>query len=106
MVIKCSLPISQECLGDYTKHFAECLPLPEYITKRSVYLNNKGKIGAGQKIIVIYHCEKSKFKEALKNISKQLDFVRDLPGFSLSAHIYGPHPSHLALEKGREREII
>jgi len=99
MVIKCSLPISQERISDYFQRLAELPPLPDCIMKRNIYFN-KRKSGGVDQITVVYHCDKSKFEEARENISKQLEFVRGLPGFNLSAHIYGPHPSHLTLEAG------
>ena len=97
MVIKCSVPVSQEFIRDYLQRVVELPPLPDFITKMNVFINRK-KIGGVDKIIVVYHCDKSNFEAARENIARQLGFVRDLPGFNLSAHIYGPHPTHLALE--------
>lgn len=100
MLIKCSFLVSLESVGDYAKHFADSPPLPEYIIKKDPYVNNKGR-GVHQ-IIILYKFDKSKFAEAWENISKQLGCFRGLSGFTVSAHMYGPHPFHLPLEKGGE----
>jgi hypothetical protein len=100
MVIKCSFLISLESVGHYAKHFADSPPLPEYIIKTGPYVNNKG--GGVYKIIILYKFGKSKFAEAWENISKQLGCFGGLSGFTISTHIYGPHPYHLTLEKGEE----
>ena len=74
--------------------------MPEYIIKTGPYVNNKG--GGVHQIIILYKFDKSKFAEAWENISKQLGSFGGLPGFTVSAHIYGPRPYHLTLKKGEE----
>ena len=100
MVIKCSFLVSLESVGDYTKHFADSSPLPEYIIKTGPYVTNKG--GGAHKIIILYKFDKSKFTEAWEDISKQLGPFGGLSGFTVSAHIYSPHPYHFPLGKGGE----
>jgi hypothetical protein len=100
MVIKCTLSISGESIRDCAKQFKKLPPLPKCITKRSVYVNNKEE--AAHQIIILYDFDKSQFEEVREHISNQLRHLLGLPGFTLSAHIYGPHPCHLTLEKGRE----
>lgn len=100
MVIKCTFLVSRERIRDYPRQFSGLPPLPEYIIKKGPYVNNRE--GAVHQVIILYKFDKSKFAEAWENISKQLDFLRGLPGFTLSAHTYGPRPYHLTLEKGEE----
>lgn len=97
MVIKCSLLVSREKVGDCAKNLADSPPLPEFIIKTGPYVTHRG---GAHKIIILYKFDKSKVVEAWKTISKQLDSLGDLSGFSFSAHVYGPHPYHLTLEKG------
>ena len=100
LVIKCTFLVSQECIRDYVKEITESPPLPEYILKKGPYVNNKEK-GVHQ-LIILYKFDKWKFAEAWENISKQLSSFGALPGFTVSAHTYGPHPGHLTLEKAKE----
>ena len=97
MVIKCTLSITPEKMGYLAGQSWEVPPLPEYIIKKGPYFNNRK--GAFHQIIILYKFDKSKFEEARGYISKQLGSIRDLPGFTLSAHIYGPRPYHFTLEK-------
>ena len=94
VVIKCTLSVSLETIKYYARQFSELPPLSESITKNGPYVNNKE--GAAHQIIIIYEFDKSKFAEAWENISNQLHSLRDIPGFTLSAHI---------LEKGREVKV-
>jgi hypothetical protein len=47
-------------------------------------------------MIILYKFDRSKLREAWTNILKQIDSLRDIPRFTLSAHI---------LEKGREVKV-
>ena len=100
MVIKCALSVPEESIESYARQLSELPPLPGYITKKGPYINNRE--GAVHQIITLYHFNKSRLTEAQEIISKHLGFWRDLPGFTLSVHIYGPRPYHLNLEKGGE----
>jgi len=100
MIIKCALSVPEDSIGFYARQFSELPPLPDYITKKGPYINNKE--GAAHQIITVYHFSKFKLSEAQEFIFRHLDPLRGLPGFSLSAHIYGPRPYHLILEKGGE----
>ena len=84
MVIKCRFSVSRERVGDYAKHFADSPPLPEYISKKGPYINNKR--GAVHQIITIYEFDLSKYTEAWDCISKQLDAFPSIPGFTLWSH--------------------
>jgi hypothetical protein len=94
VVIKCTLSVSLETIKYYAGQFSELPPLPEYINKKGPYVNNKE--GAAHQIIIIYEFNKSKLAEAWANISNQLQSLRGVPGFALSAHM---------LEKGREVKV-
>jgi hypothetical protein len=61
-------------------------PLPEYIVKKGAYLRDAGERVPHQ-VILLYEFEKSRFPEAIKKISTQLDVFRNLPGFTYSAHL-------------------
>ena len=100
MLIKCSFLLSRESVRDYLRQFSDSPPLPEYIIKKGPYTNNSK--GAFYQIIILYKFDKSKFAVARECISQQLGSLRGLPGFTLSAHIYGPSPYHLTLEKNEE----
>lgn len=100
MVIKCSFLVSLQNLRDNAKNFTDSQPLPEYIVETGPYVNNKK--GGIHQIIILYKFDKARFAEAWEDISKKLDSLRTLPGFTVSAHIYGPRPYHLPLEKGDE----
>jgi hypothetical protein len=65
--------------------------LAEYINSRGPYI--KKAAGADTKIIILYDFEESKTVEAWETISNQVDTFRNIPGFTLSAHIF---------EKGKE----
>lgn len=100
MVIKCTLSVPPENIRYYVRQLSQLPPLPEYITKNGPYVNNRE--GVAHQIIITYKFSKSKFAEARENISSQLRSLHGLPGFTLSAHTYGPHPSHLILEKSQQ----
>ncbi|MDH4264691.1 MAG: hypothetical protein OEW45_03545 [Deltaproteobacteria bacterium] len=85
MVIKCTLSFSLESIKYYAGQFSDLPPLPEYITKKGPYVNNKE--GAAHQMIILYKFDRSKSGEAWTNILKQIDFLRGVPGFALSAHI-------------------
>lgn len=91
VVIKCTLSFSLETIKYYAGQFSELPPLSEDINKKGPYVNNKE--GAAHQMIILYKFDRSKLREAWTNILKQIDSLRDIPGFTLSAHI---------LEKGRE----
>ncbi len=103
MIIKCALSVPAESIKYYAQQFSELSPLPEYISKKGPYINDKE--GAAHQIITIFHFNESKLGETQEFISKHLDFLQGLPGFSLSARIYGPRPCHVRLreEGGRLR---
>jgi hypothetical protein len=100
MLIKCSFLLSRESVRDHLTQFSESPPLPEYIIKKGPYINNSKK--AFHQIIILYKFDKSKFAVARECISQQVGSLRGLPGFTLSAHIYGPSPYHLTLEKSED----
>ncbi len=85
MIIKCILSVSLENVRYYSQQFSELPPLAGYITQKGPYVNNKE--GASHQIITLYEFERSKLKEAWKNILKQMDSFCGIPGFTLSAHI-------------------
>jgi len=100
MVIKCVLSVPAESIKYYARQFLELPPLPEYISKKGPYVNNRE--GSPHQIITLYHFNKFKLTESQEIISNHLGSLRGLPGYTLSAHIYGPRPYHLILEKGGE----
>ena len=91
MIIKCTLSVSLESIKYYGRQFSDSPPLPEYISKKGPYINNKK--GAVHQIITIYEFDLSKYTEAWDCISKQLDAFPSIPGVTFSAHI---------LKRGRE----
>jgi len=91
MVIKCILSVDIESIKYYAKHFSQLPPLPEHITKKGPYVNNKE--GAAHQIIILYEFDRSKIREAWTNILKQMDSLLGAPGLAISAHI---------LEAGKE----
>jgi hypothetical protein len=100
MLIKCRFLLSRESVRDYLRQFSDSPPLPEYIIKTGPYtINTKG---AFHRIIILYKFDKPHFAVARECISQQLSPLRGLPGFTLSAHTYGPRPYHLTLEKSEE----
>lgn len=104
MIIKCTFLLSRESGMDGRKQSSDDQPLPEGIIKKGTYLNNAK--GAFRQVIIIYKFDKSHFTRAWEYIARQLDAFRDLPGFTLSAHIYGPRPCHLSLERGEAYQRI
>ena len=100
MVIKCTLSVPAESIKYYARQFSELPRVPEYINKKGPYVNNKE--GSAHQIITLYQFNKSMLTETQEIISDHLGPFRGLPGFTLSAHIYGPRPYHLILEKGGE----
>jgi hypothetical protein len=99
MIIKCTFLLSPENGMDGCKQASDVPPLPEYIIKKGPYLNNRK--GTFHQLIIVYKFDKSQLGVAWKCICEQLDSFRGLPGFTLSAHIYGPRPFHLSLNKER-----
>ncbi len=97
MLIKCSFLVSQKSVRGYFEQLSDLPPLPEYIIREGPYFNSKK--GAFGQIIILYKFDKSKFEVARECISRQLDSLQGLPGFTLSAHIYGPHPCHLTFRE-------
>ncbi len=96
MIIKCALSVPKESIKFYARQFSELPPLPEYISKKGPYITDQE--GAAHQIIIIFHFNKSKLREAQELISKNLGSLWGFPGFRLSAHIYGPRPYHFILE--------
>jgi hypothetical protein len=97
MLMKCSFLVLQENVRDHIKGISGLPPLPECIIEDGPYLNNKG--GALWQMIILYKFDRSKFEVAVESISKHLESFRGLSGFNLSAHIYGPRPSHLSFRE-------
>ncbi len=85
MVIKGILSVDIEGIKYYAKNFSQLPPLPEHITKKGPYVNNKE--GAARQIIILYEFDRSKLREAWTNILKQMDFLYGVPGLAISAHI-------------------
>ena len=85
MIIKCILSLPLESIQGYAEQFSELSSLPEYIIRKGPYANNKE--GAFHQIIILYEFERSKLKEAWKNIVNQMDSLCSVPGFTISAHI-------------------
>ncbi len=99
MIIQSTIPVSLNSLCDYAKKIRGLPPLPGYITKRSACFNKQGAV---HQILILYAFDKSKFPEAMEYICKELSSLRDVCEFSISAHLFGPHPSFLTLEKSGE----
>jgi tagatose-1,6-bisphosphate aldolase len=85
MVIKCILSVAMESIKYYAKQFSQLPPLPEHITKKGPYVNNKE--GRAHQIIILYEFDRSKLREAWTNILKQIDSLHGVPGLAISAHI-------------------
>jgi len=85
MVIKCILSVDVESIKYYAQHFSQIPALPEHINKKGPYVNNEE--GASHQLVILYEFERSKLKEAWKYILRQIDSLRRVPGFTLSAHI-------------------
>ena len=85
MFIKCTLSVPLQSLEDFARQFSELSPLPEYISKKGPYSNDKK--GRAHKIILIYEVDGSRLVQAWGEILRQLGSLRRFPGFSLSAHI-------------------
>lgn len=98
MVIKCTLPVPFEHISPYFKKISELQPLPEYITKRGPFINNR--VGDKNRIITIYDFDESRLAEAWGIISDQLDVFRDIPGFTFSAH------RHIVFTEMKEKQSI
>lgn len=96
MLIKCTFLIPRESVRDFGKGGFDASYLPEYIITKGPYLNDRKE--GFQQIIIIFKFPEAQFAVAQECISKRLGCFRDLPGFSLSAHIYRPRPSHLSLK--------
>ena len=98
MLIKCTFLMPWKSSRDISKELSGVSFYPEYIVTKGPYLNDRK--GGFQQIILIFKFPEDRFTVAKECISQRLDCFRGLPGFSLSAHIYHPRPSHLSLEKG------
>jgi hypothetical protein len=85
MVIKYTFSIPLESIRDCAKQVTELSSLPEFITLRGPYINDA--VGAENQIIALYEFDKSKFPEALQNISKQLDAFQGIRGLTFSAQV-------------------
>jgi len=85
VIIKCAFSTPLEGIREHARKVIGLSPMPAYITKRGPYIKENG--GAGDQIIIIYEFDKSKLSEAWEIISKQLDALRGVPGFTLSAHL-------------------
>ena len=85
MTIKFTFNIPLENAKNYAGQIAEFPPLPEFITLKGPFIN--GAKGAGSQIITLYEFEKTKFAEALQNISKHVDAFHGIPGFTFSAQV-------------------
>jgi hypothetical protein len=85
VIIKCAFSIPLEGIREQARKVIGLSPMPGYITKRGPYIKENG--GTGDQVIVIYEFDKSKLSEAWEIISKQLDTLRGVPGFTLSAHL-------------------
>ena len=85
MVIKCILSGSLESIKYSAKQCWELPPLPEHITKKGPYVNNSE--GAAHQIIILYEFDRSRLKEAWKNVLKQMDSLHGVAGLTISAHI-------------------
>ena len=99
MIIHSTIPIALDSLWDYAKKIRNLPLLPGYITKRNACVIKQGAV---HQILILYEFDKSKFPEAMEYICKELSSLHDVCGFTISAHLYGPHPRFLTLEKGGE----
>ena len=97
MFIRCTLSLALESLADFSRQFSKLSPLPEYIIEKGPYSNNQ-KDGAHE-ITLIYEVDGSRLVQAWGEISGQLDSLRRLPGFSLSAHI-------LKMREGKTAHLV
>ena len=86
MLIRCTFSVPLQRIRDYTREVSEVSSLPEYIIKKGPYI--KDAPGTGSKIIIIYEFDKTKIAEVWEYISKQLDILHGIPGFTFSAHIF------------------
>ena len=84
MIIKFTLPVPDEDILLFIKKISELPPLPEYITKRGPFINNR--VGGKIRLITIYDFDESRSIEAWDIIFKHVHIFRDLPGFTFSAH--------------------
>lgn len=91
MLIRCTFSVPLQRIRVYTREVSEVSSLPEYIIKRGPYI--KEAPGTSSEIIIIYEFDKAKIAEVWEYISKQLDILHGIPGFTFSAHI---------LEEGKE----
>jgi len=85
MVIKCILSVTPENIGYCARQLSQLPPLPEHITKKGPYVNNKE--GRAHQIIILFEFDRSKLREAWTNILKQIDSLHGAPGLAISAHI-------------------
>jgi hypothetical protein len=83
---KCIVSILLEGLGHHERELSRLSPLPEYIIKKGAYLKNEDE-RVPRQAILLYEFEKSRFPDAIRKISTQLDPFRNLPGFTYSAHL-------------------
>jgi len=87
MRIKCTFHIPPKGVKGDARQVTELSPLPEFITIKGPFINKAE--GAGNHIITLYEFEKTKFAEALQNISKHIDAFHGVPGFAFSAQVLG-----------------
>jgi len=84
MVIIGILAYPPENTREMIKRFMEQPPLPAYITMKGHYVS--GELGVGNKNIVIYECDQSKFSEAYQSIMTRYTKYNGVPGFTCSVH--------------------
>ena len=82
MVIIGILSYPPESAKEMGKRFLEQPPLPAYITMRGPYFS--ADVGEGNKAIVIYEFEQSKFAEVYQFSSTRLTKYFGVPGFTYS----------------------
>ena len=86
MVIECILSGSMESIKYSAKQCSELPTLPEYIARKGLYVNNDE--GADHQIIFLYEFDRSRLKEAWKNVLKQMDSLHGVAGLNISIHIF------------------
>jgi hypothetical protein len=95
MVLRCTVSIPLEDIKNYAEQFSGLQLVPEYITQKGPFVNDRK--GAAHQIVITYEFPTSKFGEASESIRRQLRGFREAPGFALSVHV---------AKKGREFKNI
>ncbi len=85
-MMKCTVSISFQDVRHFLSKISHLPPLPRYVFQRKAFLNRRQ--GPAYQIVFIYEFNKSKLREALVDISRQVDALRDVAGFSFTADLF------------------